>query len=119
MNIVLIILLLLQIKHFICDFPLQTDLHIAAKGQYGNFYGIEHSVFHGFGTALAFSFFVPLHIAIVLSLLDVVLHYHIDWIKSNYGCKGMKDKLFWTHLGLDQLAHQMCYLIYVYLFLSI
>jgi hypothetical protein len=114
MNI-LLILLLLQIKHFIFDFPLQTDLHILCKGDYGHICGIDHSVLHGFGTAIAFAMFVPLPTVLLLMILDITLHYHIDWVKSNYGCKDTKDKTFWVHLGLDQLMHQFCYILYIYL----
>lgn len=114
MNIVIVTLLLLQVKHFVFDFPMQTEIHVEYKGQYGHIAGIEHSFLHAAGTtaALCFLFGMP---AVLFGLLDGILHYHIDWFKMNYGCSDMKDKRFWTDLGLDQLSHQLCYLLYIYL----
>ena len=50
---------------------------------------------------------------LLLGVFDGVVHYHIDWIKMNYGNSNMKDKQFWCDFGLDQMAHQICYVFYV------
>jgi hypothetical protein len=42
-------LTLLQIKHFICDFVLQTSRHVQFKGIYGHPAGVEHSAIHAIG----------------------------------------------------------------------
>ena len=47
------ILIMLFIKHFICDFPLQaTPWMYTNKGTYGHNGGLAHASIHGLGTAL-------------------------------------------------------------------
>ena len=53
--------------------------------------------------------------AIIMGMIDLFLHYHIDWIKSNYGRSNIGQKSFWIDLGLDQMAHQLTYLGIAYL----
>lgn len=112
---VLTILLLLQIKHFLFDFVFQTKKHIESKGVYGNIFGIEHSVLHGVGTLFSLFWFISLPVAFIFSILDTMVHYHIDWLKCNFGTKDINDKKFWIYFGLDQLAHQITYLVIVLL----
>ena len=106
------LLVLLFIKHWICDFVIQTDTEIRNKGEYGNFDGVMHSAKHGLGTALVLAILsFDIFGIIFLSVLDFVFHYHIDWVKMNYGCQDARDPKFWNHLGLDQLAHYLTYLL--------
>lgn len=106
-------LVFLMIKHWYIDFVNQSSKEIANKGKYLNWTGMQHSLKHGIATASVFAFFAPSGLAIILGLLDFALHYHIDWIKMNYGCQDMKQKEFWHHLGLDQLAHNLTYIILI------
>jgi len=109
---ILALLTLLQIKHWYVDFVIQTPEEIATKGTYGAWPGIWHSVKHGIGTLVVMlivfssSFFV---IAVLLGILDGVVHYHIDWAKMNWGEQDMSTPRFWHHLGADQMAHQLTY----------
>ena len=52
--------------------------------------------------------------ALMLSILDFSLHYHIDWarmyINKRYNYTP-SDKGFWFWLGLDQLLHQLTYIV--------
>jgi hypothetical protein len=114
----LLLLVLLQIKHWYIDFVNQTDEEVASKGIYGSGKGIDHSVKHGIGTMaciLVVAGFPWITFAAILGLLDSIIHYHVDWIKMNYGNRDIKTKEFWQHLGLDQMAHQICYLGIAYL----
>ncbi len=110
---VFIILILLQIKHWYIDFVNQTNEEIQLKGVYGNWKGIRHSVKHGLASILIFALFAPPGWAIILGIVDALFHYHIDWVKSNKGNKDVNDPEFWNHLGLDQLAHQIIYILLV------
>jgi hypothetical protein len=107
------ILFLLFLKHYIVDFPLQTDRMVMNKGTYGDLYGIQHSTYHAIGTTLILVLFTTLPTAIILGLLDGLIHYHIDYIKMRYGTKDIKTKQFWNELGLDQLFHSLTYLLIV------
>jgi hypothetical protein len=104
-------LALLFIKHYIVDFVLQTPEMIASKGTYGDRAGIWHSTQQGIGTFIAGCICLSSPIAALWwALVDGFIHYHIDWAKMKYGCGDITNPRFWNHLGLDQLAHYLTYL---------
>jgi hypothetical protein len=109
----LYLLFLLQVKHWYIDFVDQSDAEVKGKGIYGNMTGMGHSIKHGIATLLCVlaivggEYFV---FAFILALFDFVTHYHIDWVKMNYGNRDITTPQFWNHLGLDQMAHQLVYL---------
>lgn len=107
-------LIFLQIKHWYIDFVLQTDAMVKGKGIYGNPQGIWHSAQHAIGTFLAAVFFTDLTVATAVALFDFLTHYHIDWCKMKYGCRDITNPKFWNHLGLDQMAHQLVYIMIVW-----
>lgn len=111
----LTILFLLNIKHYLADWVYQTQNMIDGKGIYGNLMGIAHSLLHGVLTAIVFIFFTDFVLAVCIGILDFLLHYHIDYIKMKFGCQDIREKKFWNHIGLDQLAHNQCYLFYTLL----
>jgi hypothetical protein len=43
--------------------------------------------------------------------VEAVIHYHIDWTKVKFGIKDITKPMFWTQFGLDQLAHQITYIL--------
>ena len=112
-NPVLFLLALLFIKHWYIDFVDQSTEEVNSKGIYGDGPGIAHSAKHGIATLMCIlvimgqEFFLY---AVLLAIMDFVLHYHIDWVKMNYGNRDITTNQFWNHLGLDQLAHYLVYL---------
>jgi hypothetical protein len=121
LDVMIILLILLQIKHWYVDFHLQNEEEIACKGIYGNCLGINHSIKHGVGTficLLLVTGFTNVLYTIVLSFLNFVLHYHTDYMKMNYGNTDGESKKFWRHLGLGQMIHQLTYLLIAYLALN-
>ena len=118
MNTTLLLITLLFTKHFIVDFPLQNKFQWSNKGTYLHPGGILHSGLHGLGTYFCFVWFAPLA-AIYLSIIDFVLHYHIDWAKMNLNSKmgwgPNTHEQFWWLLGLDQFLHALTYIGLVYL----
>lgn len=113
---ILVILSLLQLKHFLVDWVFQTDYQIAHKGQYMHPGGLIHSLQHGVLTAVvAAGAAGPLQ-CLAVGALDMVIHYHVDWMKQNLS-RGLTpaDKRFWVLMGADQLAHQLTYLLIVFL----
>ena len=111
--IILTLFTLLILKHFIIDFPAQTPYQWMNKGTYGHPGGILHAGLHGVGTFLCFAIFFVTPFALFVALLDMFIHYHIDWVKMNvnkkYGWKADTHPEFWIALGLDQLAHYLTY----------
>ena len=112
-NTLLFILVLLQIKHWYIDFVNQTNEEVQHKGEYADWRGVKHSLKHGIGTFVclwAVTGWSNVEFAVFIGVLDCILHYHIDWAKMNYGNRDITTPQFWNHLGLDQMAHQLCYI---------
>jgi len=111
---VLAVLLYLEIKHFICDYPLQTHYQLANKGTYGHPGGILHSGIHAIFTIPSFLLITPsLGVGIGIIVGEFIIHYHIDWAKQQLMAHtGWKEdnREFWWGIGADQLAHHVTYL---------
>ena len=115
--LVLIALTLFQLKHFVCDFALQTPRQIQAKGNYGQIAGMEHAGLHALSSlpALLVLTRAPEAIAVIVAL-EFLVHYHIDWLKAVVDkAQGFSNTstAYWIVFGLDQLAHQLTYLVIV------
>ena len=110
MTAIFVILILLQLKHWYIDFVNQSDEEVAHKGIYMDWLGIKHSLKQGLATFLIFFLFIEWEGAVIVGLIDFVLHYHIDWMKMRYGNRDIRTKAFWAQLGADQLAHQLTYI---------
>lgn len=111
----LLVVAFLQLKHFICDGPLQTLAMVRSKSIYGAPLGILHSALHGLGTGLVFLIagFSP-HAALGLAVLDFAIHYHVDFTKENiikYFGWNTNNAQFWWALSADQALHQFTYLL--------
>lgn len=119
--VILLIFALLAVKHFVIDFLLQREYQWRNKGTYGHLGGIEHASLHALGTFLVFVIFVRTDLAVMLGLLDGVIHYHIDWAKMKLNAiKGWKPDThpeFWWLLGLDQFLHTLTYIILIFILL--
>lgn len=118
----LFLMFVLQVKHYVADFVIQTYAQTVRKGIYRDPVGISHSVDHIIGSLAALfvaSFFISisLPLALLLCTVEGILHYHIDWAKVHFGIKDITKPLFWNQFGMDQLAHQITYLGMVYLLL--
>lgn len=116
----LLLLILLQVKHFICDGPLQTAAMVRDKGFYGRRLGLLHAGIHGCGTIAAFLIWgeIAIEAVAVLAVVDFALHYHIDFSKEQIVRRnGWTTAVpqFWWALSADQMLHQMTYLVLAWL----
>ena len=116
----IIIILLLQIKHWFVDFWIQTYEQTVCKGIYGHPVGISHTLEHVIGTLIALlisSMFIaiPAGMMLFLGFLDLIIHYHVDYVKMHYGIKNIQTTRYWREFGLDQFAHQLTYILFAYL----
>ena len=112
---ILLLLLLLQVKHCHADFVLQTYMQTVKKGVWLHPVGISHSLEHAYCSIIAlliFGLFVPLNAACILlvSTVEFVVHYIVDFCKVKYGTKDQTKPAFWAQFGADQLAHQLTYI---------
>jgi hypothetical protein len=121
---IIVLLFLLQIKHWYADFKIQTYMQTVKKGIWLNPIGLSHSVDHMWGSMLALLFFSVIMtpiiwwLIIVIAIAEAIVHYLIDFTKVKFGCKDNTNPMFWNQFGLDQLAHQTCYLLIVLYLLS-
>lgn len=119
---ILILLLLLQLKHYIADFAIQTYQQTIRKGIYKDPVGISHSMDHICLTLIILLIFNAFHtlnplMIFLLAVTEGIIHYHIDYVKVRYGSKDVTTHCFWNQFGLDQFAHQVTYLGMAYLLL--
>ena len=109
------ILVILQIKHFVCDYPLQNSYQLLNKGTYMHPGGLLHAGLHALFTVPAFLVIAPT-LALGLGILagEFVVHYHIDWEKEQVirrtGWTPAQTH-FWWAIGFDQLLHQLTYIV--------
>jgi len=118
MGELLALLVCLQLKHFVFDFVFQPPFMYRNKGTYGHLGGVAHSAVHALATAaLLLTLPVSVGVAVSLAIAEYFIHYHMDWFKMWYG-KRMKwtpqTGQFYVFLGLDQLVHQLNYLLTVF-----
>lgn len=117
------LMLLLQVKHFVVDWCWQPEYEWKNKGKYGHFGGVRHAFLkNGVGTSLCFlPFLLSFGSLLLIFLIDGLIHYHVDWAKMNmnakYGWKSEKNNEFWILTGLDQMLHQMTYLFLIWIFM--
>lgn len=103
------LIVLFQIKHYLFDFPFQTQEMIAEKGTFLAPWGIVHSLNHGGWSAFIAMCFIGWP-GLLVGLLDFVIHYSVDYVKVRFGTK-TQNKAFWNEFGLDQAIHQMTYVL--------
>lgn len=112
-HILLLGFTLFAVKHYICDFVLQTNDMIRSKGHWGQWHGIVHSLDHGAATMAVVGVLGFETVTVILmGVIDTVVHYHVDWAKQqlNDVLKYTVDNpKFWNLLGLDQLLHTLTY----------
>jgi hypothetical protein len=107
---------LLNLKHFICEYVLQTAAISASKIRYGSINSFIHIIHHAFGTlvvGLILDFDLDLTLGLVV--LEAILHYHIDWVHMKFGAQSYKDKNYWQWLGAEQFAHHQTFIVMIIL----
>lgn len=108
----LLLLVALEVKHFLFDFVFQSLYQVRNKGTYGHPGGLVHSGLHVLGTAAALALVAPrLGLAVAILVGEFVIHYHVDWGKEQIMRRrgGVQDAFFWRMMGLDQFLHQLTY----------
>ncbi len=115
----LLVFIFLMLKHTVADYFLQRMWMIKDKSIYGAQGGIAHAATHTIGTLLVLiPFLVSNFLAIVLAILDGVIHYHIDYVKSNIWKKYNFDSTqtqYWILQGVDQYLHFLTYALIIYI----
>lgn len=123
-KILVLVFVAFFVKHYICDFPLQTP-YMLRKGKSGTEWIVpllSHALMHASFTAVILLIWKPQFV--VLAVLDLSLHFVIDRIKATYKLpegqwkpeeKGIYLTKYYAAFGKDQLAHYLTYALLVYL----
>lgn len=111
---ILLAMLIFQIKHFLCDFVLQTSDQIRNKGVYLHPAGLVHAGAHAIGSLPAILVLTRSPLALIaLPLFEFFFHYHTDWGKvklDRHLRLNDQNTLYWIIFGTDQLIHQLTYI---------
>lgn len=117
-NFILLVLIGLEIKHFIADYLLQFGWMIRGKRSLSHPGGYAHAAVHVFGTAVILKIAgLSAPIIITLAIAEFVIHYVLDFSKVKFGANitsSEKPRLYWALNGLDQLLHQLTYVAIIF-----
>jgi len=106
---------LFELKHFVCDFVLQTAYQYRNKGTYGHPGGLLHAGLHTAGSLPAIlALQAAGGVAAIILVAEFFLHYHIDWSKEQINKRyalNFNNNAYWSVFGADQLLHQMTYVV--------
>ena len=111
---------LLLVKHAVADLWLQSRFN--NKKNYGEKENLLkpklylHSLDHAGLTLVVTLIFAGIYWAIIIAILDFVLHSVIDYVKRIYTLRtnlNTNSDKFWKVQALDQIAHFSCYMLYV------
>ena len=119
---ILVLYIAFRLKHFACDFLLQTDWMALTKGKPGREGYVAlftHTGIHAAGTLIITLILAPAFWW--LSIVDFIIHSLIDRMKGLVTYNGgwmVKDSVFWWLFGLDQEAHNFTHLGFMLIIIS-
>lgn len=112
----------LMVKHYFADFVLQPQWMLNAKGRLDVPGGYAHAALHAAGTGIVLAFCgIELVVALAIMAVEAVVHFALDYSKDFYTRHSDVDRnpaRYWQLHGLDQLAHQMTYVIIAWVAMS-
>lgn len=106
-----------QVKHVLGDYVLQSAYILKNRHVWGHSGGLLHVAIHAALTLpllLAAGVHGPLFFTILLG--EALFHYLLDWTKDNILHRrgwGPGNRQYWWLTGLDQMLHQLSYLVIV------
>jgi hypothetical protein len=117
-ELIFLLLIGLNMKHFVADYLLQFPWMIAGKGSFRMAGGYVHAAIHVTGTAFVLWLLaVSPQLITGLVLAEFVLHFLLDFAKVHYSgeiSSTERPNAYWALNGLDQLLHQLTYVGIVY-----
>lgn len=122
LELVFTLLVIYQLKHYVADFPLQREYMLRkTKANWDFLFPLSlHCLVHGLGTFIICLVYAPS--LVWLAALDFIVHFIIDRIKSGPRYLGKFNDLskasFWNILGLDQMAHHLTHIYFIYLIVT-
>jgi len=119
LTLMLLLMAGLEVKHFVADYLLQAGWMIAGKGRLGAPGGYAHAGLHAVLSAVVLLLGrIPVEAMLGLVVAEFVIHYALDYSKAHYGHGVDPDQdapRYWSLHGLDQLLHQLTYVVMIWL----
>lgn len=117
-----ILLVGLEIKHYVADYFLQPAWMLTGKGDFRHPGGHAHAAVHvGLSAIVLLAAGTSLAILALLAAAEYVVHYALDYSKIRYS-RGVhvdtNPRRFWALHGIDQLTHQLTYAAMIYVVLQ-
>lgn len=116
-----VLLVGLEIKHYVADYFLQPGWMLGGKGDFRHPGGYAHAGIHAGLTAIVLLIAgTPLLPLVAIVVAEFVVHYLLDYAKIHYS-RGVhvdtRPRRFWALHGIDQLTHQLTYAVIIYVVL--
>jgi Protein of unknown function (DUF3307) len=109
----ILMLVWLQLKHYVADYLMQPKWVLFAKGDMRRAGGYVHAGIHAVGSIPAYLIAgLGLTDMAVLCLAEFIIHYVVDFIKVDLSARsksGPDSTIYWALHGGDQLLHQLTY----------
>lgn len=117
-----ILLVGLEVKHYLADYFLQPAWMLGGKGDFRHPGGYAHAAVHvGLSALVLFVAGTPPATLALLVVAEYVVHYALDFFKIHYS-RGVhvdtNPRRFWALHGVDQLTHQLTYATMIYVVLQ-
>lgn len=121
-NTLILLLIAFQLKHFVCDYPLQTAYMLGKFKGGSEWIGplTAHAGVHAVSSAAIASLFLGWG-AVAIGTIDFAVHFIVDRIKASPSMLGRykpTQKAFWNALGADQAAHHLTHYFLIWLILA-
>lgn len=114
---IILLFVLFFVKHFLADYPLQTEYMLRKSRAYGwKLPLFMHSLVHAAMTYIILMtvvslglFSVTWGVILALVFIELVAHFLIDAWKARLCKSKPNESAFWIALGADQLFHYLTY----------
>ena len=111
-----------QVKHVLGDFVFQNAYILEHRRIWGHPGGVLHVAIHA-ALTLPLLLVAGVHGVLFFAILlgEALFHYHVDWVKDGWLRREgwtAQDKQYWWLMGVDQMLHQLSYLVIVGLIAS-
>jgi hypothetical protein len=109
----ILMLVWLQLKHYVADYLMQPKWVLFAKGDMRRAGGYVHAGIHAVASIPAYLIAgLGLTDVAVLCVAEFIIHYVVDFIKVDLSARyksGPDTTIYWALHGGDQLLHQLTY----------
>ena len=122
LGVFFVLLLGLEIKHYVADYFLQPAWMLGGKGDIRHPGGYAHAGIHAGLTAVVLLVAgTPMVTLASIIFAEFVVHYLLDYSKIHYSRGVHVDsapRRFWALHGIDQLTHQVTYAAIIFVVLT-